>query len=96
MARHRLATAGLGTGRPRARQIVDPGPLDGVGAIENADVHQMMTVLAHHPAIRRMLGLVLDLVVDVSPKLLGTHAVRVVQAGGGLPLARAFDALIPK
>ncbi|HEU5266487.1 MAG TPA: hypothetical protein VFU35_07290 [Jatrophihabitans sp.] len=71
-----------------------PGPLpdldDEIPPLDRADVHQLIGLLADHPAIARQVGLVIDFEADLGALAGGTHLFRVVD-GDQLPLAGLFD-----
>jgi hypothetical protein len=92
VARQRRAARPIApdAGPPGAAPPPPPGPLDPIRQLFDADVHQVLGLVGDHPAVARLLGLVVDLEVDGVQALAGEHAVRVV-AGASLPLAGAFD-----
>jgi len=59
-----------------------PAPLDGTGDVEHADFHQVVTLLRDHPAVARVLGIVIDFTVPVTQSLRGEKTIRITTPTG--------------
>lgn len=85
----RAARRAAARGEPAAAPVI-PSPLSPIAPVEQADIHQVISLIMDHPALARRLGLVVDLLLPVTTGLRGDRTIRIATAGGP-PLAGLFD-----